>query len=419
VRLRAIHRADPFASRLATGEFVLYGGAVNVGFSHRRAFALVVSVWLVLAAATVRAQCVGDCNGDGRVAVGELIVGVNIALGERALGDCVALDRNGNGRIEISELLAAVNAALTACPTPMATATPTATATATPSPTPNLPPQVESLPVYRTFPGLLIDLPLPVSDPEGGALTCEAMPLPAGADLDAETNNLRWTPAEDQLGAFRVPFSCADLGTPPLAASGELAIKVSPPDQCAILDCDPATGCATSLPDAETSCCTEVPAVRVAEPDADCPEGRVMFLGRNTDGTFGRLQNCDYMRMFVSGQTGASLRFNAEIRCLRTTAPLKMRARLETPSRGVAFDVTTPQNLFFRRRDDGFHERFALQVAIPNGPYFDLEDSEANLHVTLIDADEVSVTESLRVILTSTPQPNLPGPEPTPTVVPQ
>ncbi len=59
--------------------------------------------------------CAGDCDGSGAVAVNELIVGVNIALGTSDVGACIAIDRDGNGAVEINELIGAVNAALSGC----------------------------------------------------------------------------------------------------------------------------------------------------------------------------------------------------------------------------------------------------------------------------------------------------------------
>ncbi len=61
------------------------------------------------------APCPGDCSGDGEVAVNELIVGVNIALGNAPASTCPAFDRNGDGSVSIAELIAAVNAALNGC----------------------------------------------------------------------------------------------------------------------------------------------------------------------------------------------------------------------------------------------------------------------------------------------------------------
>ncbi|MGH7789204.1 MAG: hypothetical protein ACRERC_20205 [Candidatus Binatia bacterium] len=103
--------------------------------------------------ATAMAPCVGDCNGNGVVTINELIVGVNIALGNAPVTTCPAFDPNHDGKVGINELIAAVNNSLYGCgvmpptrlptatvtdtPTAVDTATPTAvdTATATPTPT--------------------------------------------------------------------------------------------------------------------------------------------------------------------------------------------------------------------------------------------------------------------------------------------
>ncbi len=60
--------------------------------------------------------CVGDCNTDGSVAINELIIGVNIALGSTPVGNCSSFDVNSNGSVEINELISAVNNALNGCP---------------------------------------------------------------------------------------------------------------------------------------------------------------------------------------------------------------------------------------------------------------------------------------------------------------
>ena len=82
-------------------------------------------------------SCVGDCDGDGAVAINELVLAVAIAVGAAPLEQCPSL---GPAPIGIDRLIAAVNGALCACgpcPTPPPTRTPTATPaiTATPPPT--------------------------------------------------------------------------------------------------------------------------------------------------------------------------------------------------------------------------------------------------------------------------------------------
>ena len=72
--------------------------------------------------------CVGDCDGDGEVAINEIITLVNIALGRAHLESCP----NGlpgitdDKQVNVSVILQAVNRALTSCPgEPTPTPTPT------------------------------------------------------------------------------------------------------------------------------------------------------------------------------------------------------------------------------------------------------------------------------------------------------
>lgn len=60
------------------------------------------------------ALCTGDCNGDGSVMINELIIGVRIALGQSAVGECPAL-ANAENVVDIVQLIRAVNNTLNAC----------------------------------------------------------------------------------------------------------------------------------------------------------------------------------------------------------------------------------------------------------------------------------------------------------------
>ena len=220
---------------------------------------------------------------------------------------CLAIDQNDDGRATIGELIMAVNAALNGCPG-APTATPLNTHTAVPSPTPtavipsptptttvNLPPVLPTPFIYRTYPDFPIQLPVGVTDPEGKPLQCAAENLPPGATFDDANAVLSWTPTEQQLGAFYVPYTCSDDATQSVA--GTLTFRVSARDSCAVPTCDPATGCTTTLPPPSQSCCGAGPAERVPEPVAECPAGRVLYIGQNDDiDVFGRLQNCDVGR---------------------------------------------------------------------------------------------------------------------------
>jgi len=59
--------------------------------------------------------CPGDCNGDGRVTIAELIRGVNQSLFPVLPLICPAFDVNGNEVVAINEVIAAVNASLQGC----------------------------------------------------------------------------------------------------------------------------------------------------------------------------------------------------------------------------------------------------------------------------------------------------------------
>ena len=69
---------------------------------------------------TCASQCAGDCDGSQGVAINELLILVNIALGNTAVPACIAGDGDRDGSVAISELVAAVNRALDGCgPAPM------------------------------------------------------------------------------------------------------------------------------------------------------------------------------------------------------------------------------------------------------------------------------------------------------------
>ncbi|MEO8603384.1 MAG: DUF1566 domain-containing protein [bacterium] len=71
--------------------------------------------WPVRAFAAGLPPCVGDCTGDRRIDVSELVLGVTIALGERASDSCRAF-ANVEGEVTIEQLVLATGYALNGCP---------------------------------------------------------------------------------------------------------------------------------------------------------------------------------------------------------------------------------------------------------------------------------------------------------------
>src|SRR5512139_626226 len=86
----------------------------------RKSFAIIPVVALLALAAVprpARAQgCTGDCNTSNSVTVDEILVMVNVALGQAQVSACPAGDANHDNAITVDEILAAVNFALTECP---------------------------------------------------------------------------------------------------------------------------------------------------------------------------------------------------------------------------------------------------------------------------------------------------------------
>jgi hypothetical protein len=60
--------------------------------------------------------CLGDCNDDGRVTPGELLIGLDIQLNDLDLSYCTAMDGNNSGTVTPGELLTALDHQLATCP---------------------------------------------------------------------------------------------------------------------------------------------------------------------------------------------------------------------------------------------------------------------------------------------------------------
>jgi hypothetical protein len=60
--------------------------------------------------------CIGDCNGDRKVEVNELITIVGAALGSMNVSVCRAGDPDGDGTVQLREVVAAVRRSMIGCP---------------------------------------------------------------------------------------------------------------------------------------------------------------------------------------------------------------------------------------------------------------------------------------------------------------
>ena len=61
--------------------------------------------------------CPVDCNGDGQVVINELVLSVQVALGNATTDLCEAADANADGSVQINEIIQGMNAALLGCTT--------------------------------------------------------------------------------------------------------------------------------------------------------------------------------------------------------------------------------------------------------------------------------------------------------------
>jgi hypothetical protein len=79
-------------------------------------FIAVTAAALCIGAAPAPAACIGDCDGDGRVTIDEVLGGVAIALGNAGTDTCAAFDADHDRTVEVHEVVAGVGSALGGCP---------------------------------------------------------------------------------------------------------------------------------------------------------------------------------------------------------------------------------------------------------------------------------------------------------------
>jgi hypothetical protein len=269
-------------------------------------------------------------------------------------------------------------------------------------------PVIGSHPVYRTYPGLSIEFPVSAFDPEGTNLTFTSSDLPAGADLDPDSGQISWVPASQQLGSAYIHFTVTDSGLPPKSSHGVLVFQILSPDACVDAVCVPLTGCDFTTMTLDEDCCAGEPEIRIAEPDAPCPEGRVLHVGRNTRG-FGRLQNCDLLHIEAFPQGGSNVTVHFEARCVNTSQPVTINARLKTVDELV---IDGSQIVQLLPHPDGFSQVLSLTFQVNfEVDVFTLENKEAQLTSTLTDSDGTTVSSRLRLMLTLNKPADLPNPD--------
>jgi len=137
----------------------------------------------------------------------------------------------------------------------------------------------------------------------------------------------------------------------------------------------------------------------VAEPDAACPGGLVLQVGRNRNSGFGELHDCDLLRAAGGQQSGGTLRVNIRVRCVNLAQLVSVHLLLETADHIVPLLVNqTLDNVFLDVLPGGWGQRLGLSYKLPNTAAPD--GTEANLTVTLTDHDGVIVQDKVRVVLT-------------------
>jgi hypothetical protein len=83
---------------------------------HYRSWTPLTVVFALLLGAPTALACTGDCDGDGTVAITELVLGVDILTGGTPVSACTMFDADESGDVEINELIEGVGNALNGCP---------------------------------------------------------------------------------------------------------------------------------------------------------------------------------------------------------------------------------------------------------------------------------------------------------------
>jgi photosystem II stability/assembly factor-like uncharacterized protein len=107
--------ATPTATETSSAPIATATATASVGATSPIATATPTQDGTVGPSPTTLPACNGDCDGNRRIAVNELIIGVNILLGAFNVDRCGSFDSNRDGRVTVNEIVAAVARSLSGC----------------------------------------------------------------------------------------------------------------------------------------------------------------------------------------------------------------------------------------------------------------------------------------------------------------
>jgi hypothetical protein len=97
---------------------ILLGASALLARSAQRVATIAAAAVLSLVR-PAEAGCFGDCDGDGRIGIDDLLRQVAVVLGDRPLDDCRSADVVPDGTLSASELVFVIGTALQGCPRPV------------------------------------------------------------------------------------------------------------------------------------------------------------------------------------------------------------------------------------------------------------------------------------------------------------
>jgi hypothetical protein len=176
-----------------------------------------VGPWIGDRASAQGGVCAGDCNHDDRVAVDELVTGVNMALGTMPIDRCPDLDADGDGDVAVAELIAAVNNALAGCGSQT-----------------NHAPHASDVSFGADPATAYVQKQLIGSDPDHDTITYELVGDESGTGYDfayinPETGMLYITVAADFHGTIDLPYRVTDGKLFSNTAQATLELRTAPP----------------------------------------------------------------------------------------------------------------------------------------------------------------------------------------------